>query len=156
MESMIAFAQAMHTLSAVIWVGGMFFAYVALRPVAASVLQPAERLTLWTQTFSRFFLWVWCAIILLPVTGFWMIFNVFKDFGALGPHVHMITLLGIIMILIFLYVFFIPYLQLRLAVLGKDFPKAAQHLSRIRIAVGVNLLLGVTTVVIASGGRYLF
>ena len=29
----------LHVLSIVVWVGGMFFAYMALRPVAASVLE---------------------------------------------------------------------------------------------------------------------
>ena len=105
MESMIAVARSLHILSATIWVGGMFFAYMALRPVAAQLLDPEPRLNLWGQSFSKFFLWVWAAIILLPATGFWMIFNVFEDFGALGIHVHIMTLLGIIMILIFLYVF---------------------------------------------------
>ena len=28
----------LHVLGIVVWVGGMFFAYMALRPVAASVL----------------------------------------------------------------------------------------------------------------------
>lgn len=156
MSSMIAFAKAFHLLSAVIWVGGMFFAYVALRPVAASLLEPAPRLNLWAQTFAKFFLWVWCAIILLPVTGFWLVFNAFDGFGAIGAHVHIMTLLGIVMILIFLFVYFIPYLQLRLALLSSDFANAAKHLARIRIAIGINLMLGLTTVAVASAGRYLF
>ena len=155
MESMIAVARSLHILSAVIWVGGMFFAYMALRPVAANLLEPAPRLNLWAQTLSKFFLWVWAAIILLPATGFWMIFNTFEDFGALGMHVHIMTLLGIIMILIFLYVFFIPYLQLRLALLSNEIPKAGKHLGQIRIAVAINLALGTLTIFIASGGKYI-
>ena len=156
MNTPIALAVALHTLSAVIWVGGMFFAYVALRPVAAKLLEPEPRLNLWAHTFSKFFLWVWCAIILLPARGFWMIVNVFEDFGALGMQVHIMTLLGILMILIFLYVFFIPYLQLRLALLSNEVPKAAKHLGRIRIAVGLNLALGILTIFVASAGKYLF
>ena len=155
MESMIAVARSLHILSAVIWVGGMFFAYMALRPVAANLLEPAPRLNLWAQTLSKFFLWVWAAIILLPATGFWMIFNTFEDFGTLGMHVHIMTLLGIIMILIFLYVFFIPYLQLRLALLSNEIPKAGKHLGQIRIAVAINLALGALTIFIASGGKYI-
>lgn len=36
----------LHVLSVVIWVGGMFFAYMVLRPVAAAQLEPPVRLTL--------------------------------------------------------------------------------------------------------------
>ncbi|MEW5755203.1 MAG: CopD family protein [Pseudomonadota bacterium] len=151
---MNAFAHMMHTLAAVVWVGGMFFAYVALRPSAAQVLEPPQRLKLWAQVFARFFTWVWSAIVLLPVTGFWMVFNNFQDFGQLGLHVHAMTLIGVVMILIFLYVYFVPYLQLRLAVIGEEWPKAGKQLTRIRWAVLINLLLGLGVVAIGSGGQY--
>ena len=48
-------AISAHILSVVIWVGGMFFAYMAMRPAAASVLEPPKRLSLWLPTFKRFF-----------------------------------------------------------------------------------------------------
>jgi len=41
-------AIPLHFLATVIWVGGMFFAYMALRSVAASLLEPAQRLPLST------------------------------------------------------------------------------------------------------------
>jgi len=153
---MIAFATILHTLAATIWVGGMFFAYLALRPAAAQLLTPEQRLPLWGSTLARFFTWVWSAIVLLPVTGFWMIFNVYRDMSAIGMHVHLMTLLGIIMILIFLAIYFIPYLQLRLALMSEDFAKAAKHLKLIRIGVLINLLLGLTTIALGSAGAQLF
>ena len=54
------FMLLLHLLSAMAWIGGMFFAYFCLRPAAAAVLQPPQRLPLWTATFARF----------LPYTGF--------------------------------------------------------------------------------------
>jgi Predicted integral membrane protein len=50
---MIPLAFSLHVLSATIWVGGMFFAYVILRPVAATQFEPAQRLTLWSQVFFQ-------------------------------------------------------------------------------------------------------
>jgi putative copper export protein len=50
----MAFAIATHTLAAAIWVGGMFFAYMALRP-SAGPLEAPVRLQLWERVFSRFF-----------------------------------------------------------------------------------------------------
>ena len=46
----MAIAIPLHLLAAVIWVGGMFFAYMALRPVAASLLEPPPHYSCKTQT----------------------------------------------------------------------------------------------------------
>lgn len=146
---------ALHALSAVLWVGGMFFAYTVLRPTAASLLQPPERLTLWSQIFGRFFPWVWASVVLLPVTGYWMIFGVFGGMAAAPVYVHIMNGLGIVMILIYLHVFFAPYRRLRKAVTTQDWPRGGASLNQIRMLVGINTLIGLLVIAIASGGRYL-
>ena len=151
----MALAITLHILAAVIWVGGMFFAYMALRPVAASLLEPPLRLPLWAQTFTRFFPWVWAAVIVLPVTGYWLIFAVFEGFANAGVHVHIMQLTGWIMILVFLHVFFAPFQRLKEAVAANDWPGAGKQLGQIRALIGANLILGLITVVVATGGRYL-
>ena len=69
----MALFKLFHLLAVVVWVGGMFFAYMILRPSAAEVLQPPERLQLWNKVFSVFFKWVWVAILLILASGFLMI-----------------------------------------------------------------------------------
>ena len=64
---------AVHVLCAVIWVGGMFFAYVVLRP-SLSVLEPIQRIALHTQVFRRFFLIVWHVMPLILISGFAVLF----------------------------------------------------------------------------------
>lgn len=149
------FAIALHILAAVVWVGGMFFAYMALRPVAASLLEPPQRLPLWSQTFARFFPWVWAAVLLLPLTGYWMILVPFEGFANAGWHIHLMQVLGWAMIAIFLHVYFAPYRRLQRAVAASDWPAGAKHLAQIRRLVGINLILGLVTVAIATGGAYL-
>ena len=151
----MSIAITLHVLSAAIWVGGMFFAYMALRPVAASLLEPPLRLPLWSQVFARFFPWVWAAIILLLVTGFWIIFAVFDGMGAVKPYVHIMLALGIVMMLIFMHVFFAPYRRLKQAVASSDWPAGGKALAQIRRLVGINMLLGLSVIAIAAGGRYL-
>lgn len=146
---------ALHALSAVLWVGGMFFAYMVLRPVAASLLQPPERLTLWSQVFGRFFPWVWASVVLLPVTGYWMIFSVLGGMGSAPLYVHIMNGLGILMILIYLHVFFAPYRRLRKAVTAQDWQRGGASLNQIRLLVGINLLIGLIVIVVATGGRFL-
>jgi uncharacterized membrane protein len=148
-------AITLHLLAVVVWVGGMFFAYMALRPVAASLLEPPLRMPLWARTFGRFFPWVWAAVILLPVTGYWVIFNVFGGFQNLALYIHVMQGAGILMMLIFLHVFFAPYRRLKRAVAGGDFAAAGRALAQIRRLIGLNLLIGLGVIVVASSGRYL-
>ena len=147
-------AIVLHVLSVTIWVGGMFFAYMAQRPAAASVLEPPQRLTLWVHTFRRFFPWVWVAIILIPVTGYWMIFNIYGGFATTPRYIHIMNGIGTVMILIYLHVFFAPFRRLSRAVAQADWPAGGKQLNQIRRLVGVNTILGLTTILVAAGGRY--
>lgn len=147
-------ALALHVLAVVIWVGGMLFAHLFLRPVAASVLEPPQRLTLWVGVFGRFFPMVWVAILTILASGYWMLLGPFGGFGNAPAFIHIMNGLGIIMILIFLYVYFVPYQHLRTAVAGQRWPDGATALAQIRKLVGINMSLGALTIVIAAGGKY--
>lgn len=144
----------LHVLSVVIWVGGMFFAYVCLRPIAASQLEPPVRLQLWVGVFGKFFPFVWIAVILLPLTGYLMISNLFNGMGNAPLYVHVMNGIGSLMIFIYLHVFFAPYQRLKRAVAAQDWPAGGKALGQIRMLVGINTSLGLLTVLIASGGRY--
>ena len=150
----MSFAITLHVLAAVVWVGGMFFAYMALRPAAASLLEPPLRLPLWSKTFARFFPWVWAAIILLPATGYWMVLYVFDGFANLKLYIDIMQVTGIAMILIFLHLFFAPYRRMKTAIAAGDFPAAGKQLAVIRRIVATNLILGLITIIVAVGGAY--
>jgi uncharacterized membrane protein len=150
-----AIAIALHVLSVVIWVGGMFFAWMVLRPVAAGQFEPPQRLQLWNNVFTRFFPWVWASVIILLATGLWLMFKVFGGFGSTPLHIHLMLGIGIAMILIYMHVFFAPYRRLKKAVNAQDWPSGGKALGQIRILVGLNLSLGLVTIIIAAGGRYL-
>ena len=150
-----AAAIALHILSVVVWVGGMFFAYMCLRPAAGAVLEPPQRLRLWSGTFARFFPWVWASVLLLPLTGYWMAYSAYIQMKYFPVYVHVMQGLGIVMIMIYLHVFFAPYRRLRRAVDAEDWQAGGRSLNQIRMLVGLNLILGIAVVVAASAGRYL-
>ena len=150
----MAIAITLHLLAVVVWIGGMFFAHHALRPVAAALLEPPHRLPLWVGVFKRFFVWVWISVIVLPATGYWMIFSVFGGFAYVGLYIHIMNLIGLIMIGLFIFVFFSPYQQLKTEVAANNYPEAAKKLALIRKIVVTNLNLGLLNVCIASLGRY--
>jgi uncharacterized membrane protein len=152
-NAVAAIAVILHSLSAVVWVGGMFFALVVLRP-ASGPLDPGPRLALWRRVFDRFFAWVFAAIVLLLASGFAMVFWVFAGFRGVGRHVHLMMALGILMMLIFLHLYFAPWKRFRAALAAGDNPAAAVQLNQIRILVTINLILGLVTAAIGSSGRY--
>jgi uncharacterized membrane protein len=151
----MSYSIALHLLAAVVWVGGMIFAHNSLRPAAAQVLEPPLRLELWVQVFRRFFVLVWISIAVILASGYWMLFNYFGGFAGAGIYIHIMHGAGIIMVLIYLHVFFAPYRRLRQAVIVQDYPLAAAQLNQIRRMVGINILIGLSVIVVASAGRYL-
>jgi len=153
--TLASLAIVLHILSAVLWVGGMFFAHQVLRPVAVQQFEPPQRLKLWTQVFRRFFPWVWVCIVLLVVSGYWMAFRLFGGLGSVGLHIHIMQVLGWLMILLFLHLYFAPFRRLKEAVVTEQWPEAGRRLNQIRLIVGINLSLGLIVVAIAAGGRYL-
>ncbi|MFV8834537.1 CopD family protein [Aquisalimonas sp.] len=131
----------------------MFFAYVILRPVAAATLEPPERLMLWRRVLAKFFVWVWKSVVIVLLTGYWLGFGLFRSMGDWPTHVHVMHGLGLIMALLFLVVFFLPFNQLRRAVDTQDWQRGAEALANVRRLVGINLVIGLVVVAVASGGR---
>lgn len=150
---MITIALALHLLTALIWVGGMFFAIMVLR-LAVGELEPPVRAPLWGRVFQKFFPWVWMAVIILPLTGYWMIFAVWGGFANLPIHAHIMHGLGLIMIAVYLHLWFAPYKRFRAALAAEDIPTAGANLNQIRILVTVNLVIGLVNAVVGSTGRY--
>ena len=145
-------AYLFHVLGVVVWVGGMFFAYMALRPVAASVLEPPQRLTLWAGVFGKFFPWVWLSVASILLTGLHMVVKL----GAATPLYALVMLaLGTLMMLLFGHVYYVPYARLKRAVGAQDWPAGGAALGQIRTLIGVNLSLGLLTIVVVFVGRVL-
>lgn len=149
-------ASMLHVLAAAVWVGGMFFAYMVLRPVAAGLLEPPLRLTLWSQVFAGFFPWVWFAVITLLLSGYGMLFGIFGGMATAPLHVHIMQGIGLGMMLIFSHVFFVPFRRLQRAVHEQDWQAGGRQLAQIRKLVGANLALGLFTIAVASVGHMTF
>jgi len=141
-------AKFFHILGFTIWVGGMFFAYLSLRPIAATRLEAPQRLLLWEGVFAKFFFWVWLSVLAILASGGYMM-------GQLGQPPHYVLLMfaiGIVMMLIFAHVFFAPFKRLRRAVAAKDWPAGGAALGQIRKLVGINLGLGLLTIAVGALG----
>ncbi|WP_248807036.1 CopD family protein [Pseudomonas sp. MWU13-2100] len=149
---MTAFAlvYTLHVLAALAWVGGMFFAWMILRPAAMAALEGPARLKLWVQVFQRFFVWVWVAVVLLPISGVGLIQLRFSGFETAPRYVQVMMGLYIVMVAVFIRIQSLQLPDLRQAVQAQDWPAGAAALGRIRRLVGINLLVGLALVAIAA------
>ena len=144
-------AILIHLLGVVVWVGGMFFAQVCLRPIAAVQLPPPQRLPLLAAVLGRFFVAAGIAIVAILVTGL-------LRFGQLGGAAtpwqwHAMAATGSTMMLLYLLIVLRYYPRLTAAVATQTWPAGGAAMDAIRKLVLVNLILGVVTLGIALSGR---
>jgi uncharacterized membrane protein len=90
----------------------------------------------------------------LLVSGYSMMFLHFGGFAGAGLHIHLMQGTGILMMLLFLHLFFVPWRRFRHAVEREAFPEAAKELDQIRRIVAINLMLGLLTVIAGASGRF--
>ena len=145
---MLSLALTLHLLATVVWVGGMFFAHMALRPVVNEQLAPPVRLPLLNAVLRRFFAWVWLAVILVTGSGYWVFLGPMG--GQSGLYVHVMAAVGTLMALIFAFIYFVPYRAMTGALQEGDVPGAGQRMALIRKLIGFNLILGLLTTLIGA------
>ena len=141
----------LHLLGVVVWVGGMFFAQVALRP-SVQAIPPPLRLPLLVATMGRFFRWVGVAIAAILGSGAWIIYAR-GGLAAMGTSVHAMTGVGLVMVAIFVLIVMAPYRRLVAATREGAWPAAGEAMARIRQLIGLNLVLGLVTLTIALLGH---
>jgi len=147
---MVSIAIALHLLGVVVWVGGMFFAHMALRPAAVETLEPPFRLPLLRQTLENFFQWVWIAIGVILATGYGLLLGPLYGTASGVGYLHLMQALGLIMSGLFVYLFFVPYQLFNREVKEKNFPAAGAAMAKIKTIITINLSLGLITVFVGA------
>ena len=145
-----ALAYSLHVLAALIWVGGMFFAWMILRPAAIKALEGPARLKLWVEVFQRFFVWVWIAVVVLPISGVGLLQMRFNGFETAPRYVQIMMGLYIVMVALFIRIQSLQLPELRKAVEAQAWADGAAVMGKIRRLVGCNLIVGLVLVAIAA------
>lgn len=152
-----AVLQFVHVMAVILWVGGMLFAHCFLRPAAAT-LEPPVRLRLMASVLGPFLNAVMGAIVLILLTGAWMIGMSASQAAQTGGAFFMPrnwTLMasgGIVMTAIYGYIRFVLYKKLAWAVSASQWPAGGEAMRGIRRWVVVNLLLGIAIVAVMFMG----
>ena len=155
MDYSFGLAMGLHTLAALVWVGGMFFAHLILRPAALDLPVP-ERMALWRRVLARFFHWVWASIAVILVTGYGVLLLGYRGGVSGGPtHVGIMQVGGLVMMALFIQLYFGPWHGFKRALEAGELDKAAEYQVRIRHIVVTNLVLGLATTVVGAVGSLL-
>ena len=149
----MSLSLAIHTLAAVLWLGGMFFAHLVLRP-STGPLDPATRLALWERVLGRFYVWGWLSVVALLVSGVAMLFIGFGGWVMPARYISLMSVMGVLMAAIYAKVYFVHWPQFRNCVAASDWAAADRAIERIRRLAWINLLLGLATILGAVSGQH--
>ena len=150
--------KLLHVVAIIIWVGGMFFAHFFVRPALGQLDAPV-RFKFSQQVIGSFFKVVIYASLTTLITGYWMIGRVARASSeanipfAMPLSWTIMAALGTIMVLIFFHIRFAIFKRFSAATIAQDWAAAAKHMQTVRTWVGINLLLGGITVVVALLGN---
>jgi uncharacterized membrane protein len=142
----------LHLCAAVLWVGGMAFAVMVLRPSLAP-LEPAQRLIVMEGVLTRFLPLVGAAIAVLVGSGVGLLWP-YGGLAGVPAAVHAMIGLGVVMIVIYAYILAALQPRLRARVRSGEWPLAGAAAERIRRLIVVNLVLGVLALVAAAAARF--
>ncbi len=137
---MYTFLKFLHLVAAIVWLGGMTFMLRALRPALGETLEPPQRLLLLAGVLRRFFLWVWLAVVVILLSGGYLLGHAGAQAAPLGWH--LMAGIGTLMCLIFGHIFFSPYRRLQAAVAAANWPEGGRRANQIALLVTVNFWLG--------------
>lgn len=129
-----------HLAAAIVWLGGMAFMLLALRPSLGTLQTPAQRLPLLAAVLRRFFAAVWACILVLLLSGAYMFGHAGAQAAPIGWH--LMTGIGVLMFLVFGHIYFAFYRPIQRAIAVSDWPLAGRKAGLLAKLVTVNFVLG--------------
>lgn len=140
--------KLLHLIAAIVWMGGMAFMLLALRPAMLATMEAQPRARLTVAVMQRFFLAVCVAIVGLLATGGHLYTSAFRASKAVtGAGVvplgwNLMAVVGVLMFLVFGHIYFAGFQKFKRAVAGADWPVAAKAAAQIHALVITNFCLG--------------
>ncbi len=132
---MIKSLEFLHIFFAIVWIGGMVYSLLFLKPSLKELPNEDQRHKLLRSVFSKFFPAVWLSILVLFITGMGLWHGYRRDFSE-NPLFHTKLFLFALMILVFTYIYFFLFRK--------------NKLSHIPNLILVNLLFGIFILLIIT------
>jgi uncharacterized membrane protein len=141
-------AKLIHLVAGIVWMGGMTFMLLALRPATLALMEPQPRARLMGEVWRRFFTVVLVAIAALFFSGSHLYTAAFKasklagGVGSVPLGWNLMLVLGIAMMLIFGHIYFAGFRKFKRAVKAAEWPLAAKAAGQIHTLMLANFVLG--------------
>jgi len=149
----MTFVLPIHVLATIIWLGGLFLLSVVFAP-SARRLDQAPALFMWHNVLSRFFILAWICMALILVTGIALVFLAFGGFSGV-PIIHRVnSAIGIPAIILYGYLYFVPWRRFRRAMWNNDLNAAEKSLGQARLLMAIIVSLGLVASVVSVAARY--
>jgi len=129
-----------HLAAAILWMGGMGFMLLALRPAVLALDGPV-RAKLMLTVWRRFFTVVGISIVVLLLTGVHL-YATAMQVGAATPGKHLMVGIGLLMFLLFGHMVFAGYRKYARALAAADTTSAQRAAASIHAVVLINFGLG--------------
>ena len=145
---MTELAKLLHLVAGIVWMGGMTFMLLALRPAALAVMEPQPRARLMLQVWRRFFSVVLVAIVVLFTTGSHLYTALFKAMkaangvGSVPLGWNLMLGIGLLMMLIFGHIYMAGFGKFKRAVAAETWPDAARAATQVHALMVTNFVLG--------------
>ena len=145
---MYDYTKLLHLIAGIVWMGGMTFMLLALRPAALATLEAQPRAVLMGQVFKRFYLLVLLAVVALFSTGTHLYTATFRAAklatgqGSVPLGWNVMLVLGILMMLIFGHIYFAGFKKYKRSVAAGEWPLAAKAAGLMHTMTLVNFSLG--------------
>lgn len=140
--------RLLHLAAAIVWLGGMTFMLLALRPAAQALLEGPVRARLMARIWQRFFIAVWVSIVVLLASGghmygfAWRSASAALGSGSVPLGWQAMLVIGVLMVLIFGHIYFAGFARYRRAVAAEQWPLAAAAAAQMHKLVVANFVLG--------------
>lgn len=145
---MYELVKLLHLVAGVIWLGGMTFMLLALRPAVMAQMEPQPRARLMASIWGRFFPVVLGSILVLFFTGMNLYTTAFRAIktatgaGSVPLGWNLMVIAGLVMMLVFGHIFFAGFRKFKRALVQNDWPIVAATSTQIHRLMIVNFVLG--------------
>lgn len=140
--------QLTHLVAAILWMGGMAFMLVSLRPALLAQMEAQPRARLMAEVWRRFFAVVAVSVVALLATGGSLYAALFRATrlatgqGSVPLGWNLMAIIGIVMMLIFGHIYFAGFAKFKRSVAAGEWPVAAKAAAQIHTLVVANFVLG--------------
>ena len=136
---MLTVTVTLHILSVMVLLGGIFFTNAILSPAVDKLFPLSLRLPLLSQTFTRFFPWMWIALMFLWITSLWLILKKYAHTDEITTYLYAMLIFATVVAIFFSHIFFVSFPNMKHAIEKGNLIGAGKYFNHIHLLMATTL-----------------